>query len=170
VALPADNTAIAIDAAYREAAIDHLENGTLFEADLEHMRYLDEHSIPDPQKEDLNFQSVEVIKQTIDPDGIGLFERAEEPVVPDTVFAPVPESPIDGAEPFPITKQTLNAIDSGTVDQISRGNPDMMVESPDGSLIKAGDYMAHLERDLAETHKEGELFDAAIACALREGL
>lgn len=168
VGIPSDHISVGLDATNRDTAMDSLQNGTPYEIDSQQAQYLNDHTLPDPQRNEIIQQSIEALKSHVEPEGVGLLEPVPDPVLPEVIFEPpMPDIPVEGGERYPLVKQMMNPIELSNIDQIARSTPDAMIESPDGTMVRAADYMDHLEKDLAETNKEADLYDVGIACFLR---
>ncbi|MEL7079565.1 MAG: hypothetical protein AAGM46_27115, partial [Cyanobacteria bacterium J06582_2] len=54
-----------------------------------------------------------------------------------------------------------------TIDQLAARHPDLDVELPDGTTIKASELPQKLQQTLAQAEIDSKLHDVAVACFLR---
>ena len=169
--LPIDQTAIAIDHAYTEAMFAHITEGIPFETNPDAIKYVQKHSVPDEQTQQLITTGKKTIEETFDPENIGIFEQPHETVLPETQFVlPDEQNANSETKLYPNIEKYLDPIHIENINQIAQSDPYMEIETPDGTYVHAKDYMNHVENDLANTSKDGDLLDAAVACFTRVGL
>ena len=67
----------------------------------------------------------------------------------------------------PETKSGLNPMVDEQARQLAARHPDMPVEMPDGSIVKASEMPDVLREQMAQASKDSNLFDVAVGCFLR---
>lgn len=163
--IPTDPATGALDRELQDRSVAEVLQGKNPDISPQEAKQVVENSLVDPERVRLA-QDIESAAKAIHgdlADPTPAVVRPEEPAGRPVVEAQPPAERPAGETTGPALEPTTQSM----LDQLAARHPDLDVELPDGTTIKASELPQKLQQTLAQAESDSKLHDVAVACFLR---
>lgn len=171
--IPIDPQHSTLDGDLQDRALGNLLRGKPADISADEADAVVGNSIADPERvqlaHDYNDANLEVHGEIADFSEPARAEPAPAPYALDEQGAPItkPEAPTTAAAPSAEPAAKISPIAQEQLNQLALRHPDMDVQGPDGTTIKARDLPQALADHAEKANALGKLHDVAMACFMR---